>query len=102
MFAQRVCLGGRLYSAESSIEKDEAKKLDRKNEMRFDITGSFMSPFGGLSIGGHHGKGTETIQTVTVSSKERKISIEAQGGNSLVSWRLVLYFPSSRLECLLT
>ena len=100
MFAQRVCLGGRLYSVESVTGMSESQMVNRKNEMRAGITASFMTPFGGLNIGGHHGRGTEAGQTVTESSQAHSVSIEAQGGNSLVSWRfvLVLFVSCSELS----
>lgn len=95
MFSQEICLGGRLYSVESLADATEEQLLERKNSMKYSIAASFMGPFVGASLGGHRTKGTEETSSVQVSSATRGVSVEAQGGDSLLLWESE---PSSNIR----
>ena len=86
IFSEEVCLGGRLYSSESLADATEEQLVERKNSMKYSITASFMGPFVGATLGGHRTKGSEEASSVRVSSATRGVSVEAQGGDSLLLW----------------
>jgi hypothetical protein len=86
-FATEITLGGRLYSVESLIAVTEAQILERKNEMRWGLTANIMNPMAGGGFGGHRSSGSETGTNFARSSGIRGTSIEAHGGDSLLSYR---------------
>ncbi|KAJ5662262.1 uncharacterized protein N7477_009878 [Penicillium maclennaniae] len=49
-----------------------------------------QAPFVGISLGGHHAKGSDASSSITTSSVKRGASIVAHGGNSLLSFKYVL------------
>ncbi len=58
--------------------------------MKRAITANFMGPFVGAGIGWSQTRGDENSSTAKSSSGYQGVSIEAHGGNSLLSWRLVV------------
>lgn len=59
--------------------------------MKRALTAKFMGPFVGAGMEWGQTKGDENSRTTAWSSSYQGVSIEAHGGNSLLSWRLVVH-----------
>ncbi|KAJ6126893.1 hypothetical protein N7523_002505 [Penicillium sp. IBT 18751x] len=94
VFAKDVSLGGRLYGTEAITGASESQILERKNELKYSLSATFQAPFVGISLGGHHAKGSDTSSSITTSSGRRGASIVAHGGNSLLSFNPELWAPT--------
>ncbi|OAL42791.1 hypothetical protein IQ07DRAFT_686163 [Pyrenochaeta sp. DS3sAY3a] len=89
-----VTLGGRLYGSEPHISAQEDTIETKKKELKASLSSTFTAPFLGASIGAHRQKGGELSIGVTSSVATRDVSIEAHGGNGLVSWSPSLWATS--------
>jgi hypothetical protein len=90
MLPTRVALGGRLYTAESSQDKSKEEITTQKRQLKYSMGVNVMTPFGGGGFEGHRLRGQENSGAIRASNTTRELSITAQGGNSLISWRFVL------------
>jgi hypothetical protein len=89
MLPTKISLGGRLYTAESSQGKDKNELKTQKREMKRSVALNFMAPMVGAGLEAHKVTGNSFEAGTKSSVSSRDLSITAQGGNTLLSWRFV-------------
>lgn len=87
IIATKVTLGGRLCTTQDVNSDDKKEISETKREVRKQRTATLMTPAGEFDQGISKTKGTEETGGVTLADKTTRMTIQTQGGNSLMAAR---------------